>query len=222
MRAAIRAHVMLARSTADKAKNVETARSYFDLAIELIHPPRPTLAAIGGLSGTGKSVLARGLAPVFAPRPGAVVLRSDVLRKQLFGVGETDRLPAHAYQPEVSERVYQELKRRAVRVLAQGHSVVADAVFAHEAERAAIRQGARQADVRFAGVFLVTDLATRQNRVGSRRPDASDATPEVAGLQETYNIGANDWKIIDASGPPEATLGYCQAWIAGLPSAEDV
>jgi uncharacterized protein len=222
MRAAIRARVMLARSTADKAKNAEAARSYFDLAIELIHPPRPVLAAIGGLSGTGKSVLARGLAPVVAPQPGAVVLRSDVLRKQLFGVGETDRLPAHAYQPEVSERVYQELMRRAIRVLAQGHSVVADAVFAHEAERAAIRQAARQADVRFAGVFLIADLATRQNRVGSRRPDASDATPEIAGLQETYNIGVIDWKIIDASGPPEASLGHCQTWIADLGSAEDV
>ena len=76
--------------------------------------------------------------------------------------------------------------------------------------------------IAFAGVFLIADLTTRQNRVGSRRPDASDATPEVAGLQETYNIGTIDWKIIDASGPPEATLGHCQAWIADLGSAEDV
>jgi uncharacterized protein len=222
MRAAIRAHVMLARSAADKARNIEAARAYFDLARSLIHPPRPTLIAIGGLSGTGKSVLARGLAPVVAPHPGAVVLRSDVLRKQLFGVGATDRLPASAYQPEVSERVYQELMRQAIRVLSQGHSVVADAVFALEAERAAIQSAAREIDVRFVGFFLVTDLATRQSRIGIRLPDASDATPEVARLQQTYSIGAIDWAIIDASGSPEATLGHCQTRIADLRSTEAV
>jgi len=222
MRAAIRAHVMLVRSAADKARNSEAARAYFDLARSLIHPPWPTLIAIGGLSGTGKSVLARGLAPVVAPQPGAVVLRSDVLRKQLFGVSATDRLPASAYQPEVSERVYRELMRQAIRVLSQGHSVVADAVFAHEAERAAIQRAAREIDVRFVGFFLVTDLATRQSRVGSRLPDASDATPEVARQQQTYSIGAIDWAIIDASGSPEATLGHCQTLIADLRSTEAV
>jgi uncharacterized protein len=222
MRAAIRAHVMLARSAADKARNIETARAYFELARELIHPPRPMLAAIGGLSGTGKSVLARGLAPVVAPQPGAVVLRSDVLRKQIFGASAIDRLPASAYQPEVSERVYQELMRQAIRVLSQGHSVVADAVFAQEAERAAIQSAARETDVRFFGFFLVADLATRQSRVRSRKADASDATPEVAGLQETYSIGTVDWAIIDASGTPEATLRHCQTHIADLRPIEAV
>ncbi len=222
MRSAIRAHVMLARSTADRAKNIEAARAYFGLARALIHPPRPTLTAVGGLSGTGNSVLARGLAHFVAPRPGAVVLRSDVLRKQLLGVSETDRLPASAYQPEASERVYQELTQRAIRVLSQGHSVVVDAVFAREAERTAIRSATREADVRFVGFFLVADLATRQSRVGSRQADASDATPEVAGLQETYNIGNLDWAIIDASGPPGATLQHCQTRIADLQRAEVV
>jgi uncharacterized protein len=222
MRSAIRAHVMLARSAADKARNIETARAYFRLARVLIHPPRPTLTAIGGLSGAGKSVLARGLAPFVAPQPGAVVLRSDVLRKQLLGVSETDRLPASAYQPEIGERVYQELTQRAIRMLSQGHSVVVDAVFAREAERTAIRSAARETDVRFVGFFLVADLATRQSRVGSRQADASDATPEVAGLQETYNIGNLDWAIIDASGPPEATLQHCQTRIADLHRAEAV
>jgi uncharacterized protein len=222
MRAAIRAHVMLARSAADKARNIKTARVYFDLANVLIHPPRPILMAIGGLSGTGKSVLARDLAPFVAPQPGAVVLRSDVLRKQLLGVNETDRLPASAYRRESSEPVYQELAQRAVRVLAQGHSVVVDAVFAREAERAAIESAARQADARFSGIFLVTDLATRQSRVESRQADASDATPEVAGLQEAYNIGTVDWTIIDASGTPETTVKHCQARIAGLRTTEAI
>ena len=232
MRSAIRAHVLLMRQTVgkaavgkaavDNAANIDDARAYFGLARALIHPPAPVLVAVGGLSGTGKSVVARALAPFVAPRPGAVVLRSDVLRKQLFGVGENERLQADAYRPEVTERVYDELLRRAGMVLSQGHSVVVDAVSARETERAAIRDAARRAKVAFAGLFLEADLATRQHRIGGRTADASDATPEVAQLQESYNIGPIDWAVIDASGTQAATLKHCQTHVIQMQAATAV
>ena len=218
LRAAIRANVLLARLDRhgrDKADGMRSARAYFELARLTMHPPAPTLVAIGGLSGTGKSVLARALAPHILPLPGAVVLRTDVLRKQLFQVNEADRLPECAYQPEITEQIYEILVQRAVQVLSQGHSVVADAVFARESERAAIHDAARRLNIAFVGLFLQTDLATRRSRVGRRKSDVSDATPEIAGLQEKYDIGAVDWAIIDASGTPEETLKRCQAQIAG-------
>jgi uncharacterized protein len=190
-----------------------SAREYFELARRLIHPATPTLVAIGGLSGTGKSVLARDLAPGIMPLPGAIVLRSDVLRKQHFQLNETDRLPANAYQPEITDQIYDTLVQRALRIVVQGHSVVVDAVFARETERIAIREAALKQNIRFVGFFLATDLATRQRRVRRREGDASDATPEIAGLQEQYDIGAVDWDIIDASGTPEQTLKQCQARI---------
>jgi uncharacterized protein len=49
--------------------------------------------AIGGRSGTGKSVLARGVVALIAPPPGAVILRSDVIRKYLFVVDAPVALP---------------------------------------------------------------------------------------------------------------------------------
>jgi uncharacterized protein len=131
------------------------------------------------------------------------------LRKQHFQIKETDRLPESAYRPEVTEKIYDTLVQRASQILVQGHSVVVDAVFAHVAERNAISEMARRLNVRFSGLFLVTDLATRQRRVGHRKPDASDATPEIAGLQEKYDIGAIDWAVVDASGTPEQTLERC-------------
>jgi aminoglycoside phosphotransferase family enzyme/predicted kinase len=217
LRAAIRANVLLSRldqAGDDKADVMRSARAYFDLARQAIHPLAPTLLAVGGLSGTGKSVLARALAPSIMPLPGAVVLRSDVLRKQLFGVGATDKLPATAYQPETTAKVYEALLQRAVRILLLGHSAVVDAVFADQAERAGISDAARTLKIRFVGFFLVTDLATRQHRVNSRRDDASDATPEIAETQEKYSIGAIDWAVIDASGAPEQTLERCRTRIA--------
>jgi aminoglycoside phosphotransferase family enzyme/predicted kinase len=213
LRAAIRANVLLARlgqACRGKAYVMQSARAYFELAHRLIHPQAPTLVAIGGLSGTGKSVLARALAPCVMPLPGAVVLRSDVLRKQHFQVTQTDHLPAKAYQPQITEQIYDTLAQRALRILVQGHSVVVDAVFAHETERAAIRDVARKLNIRFIGFFLKTDLATRLNRVRHRERDASDATPEIAGLQEKYDVGAIDWVVVDASGTPGQILRQCQ------------
>jgi hypothetical protein len=214
VRAAIRAKVLhdhLAQNCVDKAAVATTASAYFELARRLITPPAPRLVAIGGLSGTGKSVLAHALASAVEPLPGAVVLRSDVVRKRLFQVREAHRLPANAYRPEVTKQVYEILARHAGQVLSQGWSVVVDAVFAHPSERTTIHEVAHARNVPFTGLFLVADLATRMRRVGQRKGDASDATPEIAELQQGYNVGTVDWARIDASGPPEQTLENSRA-----------
>lgn len=216
LRAAIRANVLLARLARagdGKADVMQSARAYFELARLTIRPPVPKLVAVGGLSGTGKSVLACALAPGVTPSPGAVVLRTDVLRKRQFQRNETDRLPGSAYQPEITAQIYEVLMQHAARILVQGHSVVVDAVFALETERAAICDAARKLNIRFVGLFLVTDLATRLSRVSQRERDASDATPEIAEIQEKYYIGEVDWAVIDASGTPEQTLKQCQTRI---------
>lgn len=217
IRAAIRAQVALARLKrphSDAPHILDEAQRYFDLARMLIHPPAPRLIAVGGLSGTGKTVLAQALAPLVAPSPGAVVLRSDLVRKQMFGVEDTHRLPPSAYTPEHAARVYDTLVQLARRVLAQGHSAIIDGVFAREDERDAIAALAHERNVGLNGLFLVTDLATRQTRIGSRSGDASDATQEVAALQERYNIGHVGWTTIDASGAQEQTLQNCRDAIA--------
>lgn len=209
MRAAIRAKVLYdrhVRNGGERAALVDAARAYFERAHQLIHPPAPKMVAVGGLSGTGKSVLARALAAVIEPQPGAVVLRSDVTRKRRFQISETDRLPTRAYRPEVTQQVYDDLAQRAGHILSKGHSVIVDAVFARGPERSKIRDVARQLNVPFIGLFLAADLATRVARVGQRKGDASDATPEIARFQEGYDIGAVDWACVDASGTPEQTL----------------
>ena len=216
IRAAVRAQVTLARLKPQHSDNpgiVDDARRYFDLARALISS-RARLVAVGGLSGTGKSALARNLAPIIVPQPGAIVLRSDVVRKQMFGFKDTHRLPPSAYTPEVTLRVYETLFQQARRVLAQGHSAIIDGVFAREEERDRVAALAHACNVPLSGLFLVADLATRQARIGSRQNDASDATQEVAAQQEHYNIGHVGWATIDASGTQAQTLQTCRDAIA--------
>ena len=210
LRAAVRAKVLLAQ-TRRKVGIDKAASEYFELACQLIQPPAPTLVAIGGLSGTGKSLLAYSLAPELLPYPGAVVLRTDVLRKQLLGVGEFDRLSEDAYRPDLSHQIYDILVERASRVLKQGHSVIVDGVFAKAEERSPIHHIARNLNVKFAGYFLQTSLAARIDRISHRSKDASDATPEIAKAQESYSIGTIDWATIDASGTPEKTFSNCKS-----------
>lgn len=204
MRAAIRAKVTIARMerapTKEQPAIAAAAAAYFAFAQRALAPARPTLIAIGGLSGTGKSQLARTLAPQIAPIPGAVIVRSDVERKAMFGVGETERLPPEAYAADVTARVYAELCDKARRIAAAGHSAIADAVFARPQERAALEAAARSAGVRLYGLFLTAPLEVRLARVGGRTRDASDAGGEVALSQEGHDIGQVDWIRIDATG----------------------
>ena len=214
VRAAIRAKVTAARAAhaRDRTEAEQSARDYFALAQRLIAPAAPRLVAVGGLSGTGKSVLARALAADLPPLPGAVVLRSDVERKAMFKAGETDTLPQQAYTMKVTERVYAALAAKARRVLAAGHSVIIDAVFARASERADIARAAQGAP--FHGLFLTASLAARVARVGARQADASDANADVARQQERYDIGALDWAEVDASGTPAESLARARAALA--------
>jgi uncharacterized protein len=206
VRAAIRAKVTAARAkhAQDRAAAEKSARDYFALSQALLASTKPRCVAIGGLSGTGKSVLARALAPSLPPAPGAVVLRSDIARKRLFGTPETEKLPAEAYTKEVTARVYALLSDEARRVLAAGHAAIVDAVFAEGFERRDVAQAAHGFD--FHGLFLTADLITRVARVGSRVADASDADAAVARAQERYDLGSLDWTTVDASGTPSETL----------------
>jgi len=208
MRAAIRAHVLFTRGEQAR-RDVESAgaaRSYFDLALQHLEPARPSLIAISGKSGTGKSLLARDIAAKIAPLPGAVILRSDVIRKQLYGVDPLMKLPGEAYAPDVTTRVYQTLAERARQIVTDGLSVIVDAAYLREAERAEFASEVRKTEADFHPLFLDASLAIRLARIGSRKGDASDATADVAALQEDYDLGRLDWPVVDASGSPAETL----------------
>ena len=150
--------------------------------------------------------MAREIAALLAPLPGAVLLRSDVIRKNVFGVEPLAALPQSAYNPEANTRVYQALLEHSRKILGQGFSVVIDAAFLTEPERNQLSRAAGPLDADFRSVFLTAKLDIRLNRIRLRKNDASDATPQIAAGQDDYDLGQVNWPAIDASGSPQQTL----------------
>lgn len=206
VRASIRAHVAAARAkTGDNTGNApEEAAHYFHLAERLITEQAPRLIAIGGLSGTGKSTLARSLGAAAGRAPGARILRSDVLRKRLAGVFAETPLPASGYTIEASRAVYMALDGLACAALAAGHGVIADAVFAVPEERDAIEDIASRVGCPFSGLWLELPEGQRIARVEGRIIDASDASPEIVRSQsQSLTSKPEGWATLTSEGSLE-------------------
>ena len=196
------------------------AGEYLALAARLLCPPPPSLVAIGGFSGSGKSTLAAALAPSVGAAPGAVVLRSDEIRKRLCGVSRLDRLGPSGYTKDVTARVYAAIVDSAREILGGGHSVIADAVFGRQPERQAIERVASDLAVPFVGMWLDVPESMLIERVERRRHDPSDADAEVVRMQHARAIGTLDWLLVDAAGTPNVILQRAKSHIhVGQPAA---
>lgn len=204
LRAAVRAHVTATQAEdGDCAGKLSAeARSYFDLARRLLLKTSPRLVVIGGLSGTGKTTVAEALASRVGAPPGARIVGSDRIRKAMHGVPAETRLPDNAYRPEVSDKVYEEMSRRAGAILRGGGSVVADAVFDKPGKRRLIETAALRAGAGFTGIWLTAEQTLLRERVGARRGGPSDATLDVLSRQLERDVGEIAWHKIDASAAP--------------------
>ncbi len=217
-RAAVRAKTSLASAAIDtdtvrSLEFVTRAREYLSLATRVLAPVPPRLIAIGGLSGSGKSTLAAALAPGTGGPPGAVVLRSDVVRKALFHLAPDQRLGADGYTAEATREVYRALLMRASDVLAAGGSVVVDATFLDADQRREVADLAAAATVPFTGVWLDAPTSTMTDRLRERQHDASDATVEVLQRQQAADAGDITWIRLDAMGAAGDLAALVQAEI---------
>jgi aminoglycoside phosphotransferase family enzyme/predicted kinase len=213
IRAAVRAHVRarlaLSLDGAERALRAGEARSYLGHAIRWLSPPEPRLLAVGGRSGTGKSTLAKALAVELGGPAGAVIVRTDEVRKRLHGVPPDEPLPRESYTPDSHARVYAGCFDLARRALAAGSSVIVDAAFLDAAERGAAREAA--GDVRFIGLWLDAAPDILVSRVSTRLGDASDADAAVVRHQLARDVGPIEWTVVDAGGSPDDTLAKARA-----------
>lgn len=193
LRAMVRAHVEATRG------NREMAAQYLAAAAAYLDAKPAVVLAIGGLPGSGKSTLARALAPELGNAPGALVLRSDEIRKRQHGSAPEERLPPSAYTDAASDAVFALLAALASETASGGHAVIADATFIDPRHRTAIEAAAHTAGVPFVGLWLAAPLAELEARITARRRDASDATVAVLRAASRTNPNAGAWLAIDAT-----------------------
>lgn len=193
-RAMVRAKVATLRATQPDISNDDalTQRvlcgAYLTLALQYTRIPTPRLALMFGLSGSGKSVVAQSL----ADRTGAIVLRSDVERKRLFGLapmaasGSTQ--DQGIYTASAHDATHQRLYDLARDIIRSGYTPIIDATFLKHTRRATFAQLAHELGVPVTIVSCHAPEAVLRQRVRARSAaanDASEATEDV--LQQQLN-----------------------------------
>ncbi len=188
---ALRAAVRMAVAIADA--RLEEAQDYRNLAFGFLSREEGLLVAIGGLSGAGKSAVAKEVAHRLPGPAGARLLRSDVLRKRALGLPDCEHAREDAYAPEKRAQVYRDLGVRAAIARRAGASVIADATFRVASARATLQATERN----FHGFWLHAPVQVRLARLAGRKNDASDAGALVALSQcEPGDLGSA-WRRVD-------------------------
>ena len=189
----------------------EEANALLACALDLLRPRTPLLVGVGGFSGSGKTRLARALAPELGPPPGAAVFRSDELRKRLMGAEPEQPLGPEGYEADVGRRTYAEMRRLARVALDAGHAAICDAAHNWEWGRKATERVAGLAGVPVQGFWLDAPAEVLAARADARTGDASDATGRIVRRQVKSGAGEIAWRKLDASGPPDAVLAQARA-----------
>lgn len=188
--ALVRTKIALLRARQADATGALACRRQADALLAAAHdaanPPRPAIVVLHGLTGSGKSTVARELVELL----GAVQLRSDVERKRMHGIGSAAG-PAGAqvatlYSRQATEAVYLRLRVLAASLAEAGMTVVVDACSLKRQERAAFEAVAAAQEVPLVFVDVHAREATMRERIIKRRrhgADPSDADEAVLDLQ---------------------------------------
>jgi predicted kinase len=154
------------------------------------------------------------LAPELGAAPGALILRSDELRKRLWGKAPEERLPAEAYAPEANDRVNAALVEAAVTAGRSRHAVIVDCTFLHPPLARVLEDALREAGVPFTGLWLEAPLAVLERRVAARQGDASDATVAVLRGAAAWARAPEGWCRVEAA-DFERALAACRGVVTG-------
>lgn len=163
-----------ASGTADCVAEHRDAVRYLELAFGYTRIfSRPTLWVICGIPATGKSTIARGLADAL----GIEVLRSDVIRKRLFGL-EAETPAATAFQrgiytEKASRATYAEMRRLVAETVDRDRSVILDATFSHREDRMAALRLARDRGITVRFIHCEAPERVVKDRLERRENTAS-------------------------------------------------
>ncbi len=173
----------------------ELARAQFAMAHRYATLAAPAVLVVCGLSGTGKSTLARAL----RQRLGFEVINSDIVRKRLA------RLPADAraragyaegiYTEDFNRRTYEAMVEQGEKLLRSGRGVILDATFRDPGKRRLVSEMASRAGVPWLFVECRCDekeAISRLKERARRGAQVSDADVQVYLRQRAEFVALNE------------------------------
>ena len=170
----------------------------------------PTLIAIGGLSGSGKSPSQRHLPPIWERAPGARIFESDRIRKtNVRGSERRKDFQPEAYRPDVSDsRLQDSLRQGRSLTGCRGVTVIIDAVFDRPSNRHAgrTRCGSTRRSRSWAFWLQCRPFAHCRGASQPERAVRQTQLLEVLDMQEAKDIGTVRWRHIDARKPIETIV----------------
>lgn len=167
-------------ATAEKSEISETAAHYYQLAWEYTKPRRGKLTLMSGLSGSGKSTVAR----YVARRTGAIHIRSDAVRKHLGGISLNERGGQDLYSDEMTVKTYTRLLELGMILADRGWNVILDAKFDRQNLRTNAINLARSHKLPLQIIYCTAPIEVLRERLQQRRGDIADATAELLNSQQ--------------------------------------
>ena len=184
----------------ERQTTIQTAANYYRLAWDYTQTRQGKLMLMSGLSGSGKTTVARRL----ARRWNAIHIRSDAVRKHLAGVPLNEAGGDELYTPEMSDQTYTCLLELGNTLASQGFWVILDAKFDRQRWRERAIDLARHYPVQI--LHCTAPLDILRDRLAHRTDDISDATAALLQHQqdeaEPFTEAEQDYLInIDTTQP---------------------
>jgi uncharacterized protein len=172
-------------STLDKAEFLQRAQAYYRQAWDYSQRSQGRLILMSGLSGSGKSTVARQL----AQRLNAIHVRSDAVRKHLAEIPLHQRgdrggtFGSGIYTPEMTQKTYGALLELGLLLAQQGWSVILDAKYDRQALRQTVIEAAIAARIPVKIVQCTAPMEVLRDRLNRRTNDIADATADLLDSQ---------------------------------------
>ncbi|MDH3987340.1 MAG: AAA family ATPase, partial [Gammaproteobacteria bacterium] len=170
-------------------------RQYLQLALRYTARARAVMVIMRGLSGSGKSTVARDL----CEQTGMIQLRSDVERKRQAGLAATatshSGIDNGLYSSDKTTETYRQLGILAKSVLEAGYSALIDATFLKREHRDHFRAQAAASGTAFLIIECAAPDSELERRILTRQAsqqDASEATLEVLHAQQALDEPLSD------------------------------
>jgi aminoglycoside phosphotransferase family enzyme/predicted kinase len=167
-------------SAEDKEKAHQTAAHYYRLAWQYTQPRTGELILMSGLSGSGKSTVARKL----ARRQGAIHIRSDAVRKHLAGIPLNQRGGEDIYTSEMTQRTYDRLLQLGVMLAEEGWRVILDAKYDRQSLRRDAIALAQRSQLPLQILHCTAPVEVLRDRLHRRTGDIADATADLLAAQQ--------------------------------------